>query len=321
MEENEWGGGDVVLAPDKAFTLLGNETRIRILQTLGKADGALSFTDLRDRVGIQQGAQFNYHLKKLMGHFVKNTDEGYVLREAGNQVMRAILAGAITEDPSFGPTEIESRCPYCGGDAEVWYQDELFTARCTRCDGAVTSDEEIPRGTFLRYELPPASLQNRTPDEVLATAHRLYDSKITAMMEGVCSECGGITRFSFDICPDHELDDDDLCSTCQTRHQVWVEATCRNCRYTRQFVLWFAVVTNPAVVAFYDKHGVPWDRVPFAKLTWENSPYVADIAEDVLSEDPLRVRVTIQLAGSEIHTTIDDNLNIIDKQTEVADGD
>ena len=39
------------LTPDEAFSILGNETRMQILQELGKADRSLSFTDLRDRVG------------------------------------------------------------------------------------------------------------------------------------------------------------------------------------------------------------------------------------------------------------------------------
>ncbi|MFB6206666.1 MAG: ArsR/SmtB family transcription factor, partial [Haloglomus sp.] len=90
-------GEPTALSPDEAFGVLGNETRIQILQTLGEADGPLSFTELRDRVGIRQGSQFNYHLDKLVGHFVRKTDDGYELRLAGRRVIYAVLSEAVTE--------------------------------------------------------------------------------------------------------------------------------------------------------------------------------------------------------------------------------
>ena len=297
------------VTPTEAFSILGNETRVAILQALWESEGPMSFSELRNAVGVDKG-NFNYHLGEL-SHFVRQRDETYELREAGKQVLRAVIAGAITEAPSFGPTRIDHRCPYCGGPVELSYEEEAFTARCTRCVGAVRG-ETYPRGTFLRYALPPASLEDRTPEEVLAVAHRLYDGKITAMIEGVCSECAGVVGFSVDACPDHDASGRELCATCGTRHSVWVEACCENCRYARQFVLWFAVVINPAVVAFYHDHGAPWNRVPFAKLTRENARYVSDISEEVLSREPFRARVAIQLGDDEIHVTVDDDLEVID---------
>lgn len=55
------------LSPDDAFTLLGNETRIEILQALWDVsdphvdDDAVSFSDLYERVGIEGTGNFNYH--------------------------------------------------------------------------------------------------------------------------------------------------------------------------------------------------------------------------------------------------------------------
>ena len=62
------------LAPDDAFELLGNETRVRILQTLGTADEPVPFSELHDRVGLRDSGQFNYHLDRLVGHFLQKTD-------------------------------------------------------------------------------------------------------------------------------------------------------------------------------------------------------------------------------------------------------
>ena len=67
------------------FKLLGNETRLAILLALWEAfdpfdpKNGVSFTALRDRAGLPQGAQFGSHLDKLAGRLVEKTAEGYVL--------------------------------------------------------------------------------------------------------------------------------------------------------------------------------------------------------------------------------------------------
>lgn len=302
-----------VLAPDEAFAVLGNETRMDILRTLWEMEEPLSFSDLRDAIGARDPGRFHYHLDQLTDHFVKQTDTQYKLQGAGKQVIRAVLAGAITENPTFGPTELESKCPHCGGDAEAWYANERFTARCRECAG-LTERAEYPSGTFMEYSFPPAGIVDRNPDEILAVAHVLYDAKITAMFERVCPECAARVDFEFEICSDHEQPERGLCETCENRREVWIRPECQNCRYFLMFPAWFAVATNPSVVAFYDDHGVPWDRVPFSKLTWENAPYVADITEEVLSREPPIVRITIPIEGDELHVNLDHELNITEVQ-------
>ena len=59
------------LDPADAFALIGNETRLAILEALWAADERpVSFSELRRAVGMRDSAQFNYHLQKLTGHFV-----------------------------------------------------------------------------------------------------------------------------------------------------------------------------------------------------------------------------------------------------------
>ncbi|NIS30781.1 MAG: helix-turn-helix domain-containing protein, partial [Actinobacteria bacterium] len=158
-----------ILSPTEAFAVLGNETRMEILRTLWSADEPLSFSELRDLVGMSDSGQFNYHLDQVEGHFVRTTDDGYELRNAGEQVIRAVLAGAIagaiTGSVTFEPTVLDAQCPYCGGPTEAWYEDETFTARCKRCSG-ILEDEAYPRGTFMHYSIPPAGVLDRTPDAV-----------------------------------------------------------------------------------------------------------------------------------------------------------
>ena len=100
--------GGEPLAPDESFALLGNETRVRILVALADADDALHFSTLHDRVDLRDSEQFNYHLDRLVGHFVDRTDDGYELRQAGSRVVEAILSGAVTEDPVLERTRSRS---------------------------------------------------------------------------------------------------------------------------------------------------------------------------------------------------------------------
>jgi DNA-binding transcriptional ArsR family regulator len=87
------------LSPDAAFATLGSETRFAVLRALAEADDAVSFSALRDRVGMADSGQFNYHLDRLVGHFVERADDGYRLAPAGERVAEAVLSGAVTERP------------------------------------------------------------------------------------------------------------------------------------------------------------------------------------------------------------------------------
>lgn len=50
------------------------------------------FTDLRDRVDVDDPRRFNYHLGKLSTHFVRHTEAGYEFHEAGKRVMRVVIS-------------------------------------------------------------------------------------------------------------------------------------------------------------------------------------------------------------------------------------
>jgi hypothetical protein len=54
-------------------------------------ENAVSFSELRDRVGTRDSGQFNYHLDQLTGHFIRATDSGYELRGSDhNNVVQAM---------------------------------------------------------------------------------------------------------------------------------------------------------------------------------------------------------------------------------------
>jgi hypothetical protein len=89
------------LAPDDAFALPGNETRVEMLRTLGDADEPMSFTELFDQVGASDSSQFNYHLDKLAGHLVRSSDDGYELQRAGDRLI-AVTARKPTRSRAGG---------------------------------------------------------------------------------------------------------------------------------------------------------------------------------------------------------------------------
>lgn len=84
------------------FSLLGEEIRVRILEELAAArrtdSGGLSFSTLRERVGVEDSGRFNYHLGRLAGRLVEKDDGVYALTPAGRR-----LVGSLS-DPSDEPT-------------------------------------------------------------------------------------------------------------------------------------------------------------------------------------------------------------------------
>lgn len=83
---------DGLLPPDEAFAALGNETRIAILLALEGRGDALSYSELKRQVGVYDSGRFNYHLDRLLGHFVDGTSDGYRLRDVGRRAAWAVEA-------------------------------------------------------------------------------------------------------------------------------------------------------------------------------------------------------------------------------------
>lgn len=308
------------LSPDDAFGMLQNEVRLSILRVLWDADDSpISYAELERRTPVDT-ENFYYHLEQLVGHFVRRTDDGYELRYAGEVVVRAIVAGVITEDVSLPPREIDSRCPYCESAIEIQYVDELLTARCTGCGGVVRGDE-FPPGTILSYYFPPSGLFGRSPEQVLEAAHVLYDAKVTPMLNGVCPECAATVDHSLHYCESHKPRADGVCDDCRSRFAVWTVHTCEHCGYTRQFVPWFKLLTEPAVISFYHEESDFDRRIPFSKLTWENAPYVRSISQSVVSTDPLRIRVRLPIEDAVLRVTMDEDLEIVDIERSTVTGE
>ena len=298
------------LAPDEAFALLGNEMRMEILQVLGEADGPMTFTELRDRVGIRQGGQFNYHLDKLVGHFVAKTDDGYSIGRPGRRIIEAVLSGAVTDDPVIDRTGIDFACLLCNAPIEVCFQQERLELYCTECAGqygdslgqreSITTDR---RGYLGQFPLPAAGIDGRTPEEVLDAASLWAHLELLAAANGVCPRCSAVVDRSVHVCEDHDASEG-LCPTCDQRHEVTIENRCTNCVYEIQGIAVIQLISNPDLRSFVAERGID----PLAqgvKWGWEYD-------ENVHSAEPFEATFTFAIDGDGITLRVDDEFEVVD---------
>ncbi len=300
----------------EAFSILNDETRLAILLALWEAfdpfaaTNAVPFSDLRERVGMRDSGQFNYHLNKLTGHFVQKTDDGYTLRRAGHQLVQAVISGTGIQEPALEQTEIDNECGFCGAPTAVVYQDERLYIVCTECEGFFTGNDH-PEGSLTGATLDPAGFTNRTPEEMLRTALTAGYRDILSAIEGICDACSGPIERSLHICDEHAADG--VCDNCGRRFAIMARFRCPVCKNHHNLPPRSMVAQHPAVIAFYYDHGISsqYEVDDFESFQqWGN--LIGEHDQELVSEDPVRIRVTIQYEGDELHLTLDEHLDVID---------
>lgn len=303
-------------APDAVFSVLGNETRMAILQALWNADVAdrpqeniLTYSELRDLVGVVDSGRFNYHLNQLVGHFINKIDDGYQLREAGVYLIQALLAGTLTEEPTLDPTPIDAPCPHCGGTVEVYYEDEELYIRCRQ--GTHSGPSQRP-GTIFNMHVPPAGLQDRTPDDIAEAVMRWFDALTAPMLDDICPKCSSRTSMTVDACEDHKPIDG-LCEACQGRWAVFVSYECRHCAFWSTVPAYYHLWSDPQVVGWFHERGIR-----FTGPSWETMAYTIGGNDEVVSTDPLTVEVTVPVDGETVTMTLDEEMKVV-KLTESLD--
>jgi hypothetical protein len=320
MVTEDNGTDATALSPDNAFAVLGNETRMTILQTLAEADTPLSFSELRERVGMRDSGQFNYHLDEVEGHFVRKTDHGYELRQAGRRVIGAVLSGAITDDPVIEPTRIDNPCPICDAPTLVAFYEGRVEHYCTECAGYYGRDSpsvgdstsgENSNGTaeygYLgSFQLPPAGMQGRTPEELFQAGSTWGLLKLMAVATGVCPHCSAPLTTSVRVCEDHGSTGDP-CEQCDNRHATQLEFRCTNCLYGGESAFTVTLIANADVLAFLATHGInpvsPSDPTAYAAAIMDNE-------EELVSVEPFEARFTFAIDDDTLTVTVDDSLTV-----------
>ncbi|TYL38401.1 transcriptional regulator [Natronococcus pandeyae] len=275
------------LEPADAFALIGNETRLAILEALWAADDRpVSFSDLRREVGMRDSAQFNYHLQKLTDHFVTQREDGYTFKHAGEKVVRSVIAGSFNQHPTLEPFPVEGECFDCGGSLQAVYEDErlgIDCADCGQCHG--------------EYAFPPGGLNDRTHDEIADAFDQRVRHLHCLAADGVCPECNG--RMETRI-----VETGDCCLGVDVR----VDHECAQCGHALCSAAGLRLLDHSAVVRFHDERGVSLDERPYWTLPWCVSPEYTR----VLERDPYRLEVRMPLAGDELRVRMDEELEVLE---------
>lgn len=309
----------------EAFSVLGSETRLAILLALWEASdpfaedtwdptqgNTVSFSELRELVGLRDSGQFNYHLGQLEGLFVEQTEDGYQLLPAGNKVVRTIVSLAGFEDVSLEPTEIDIPCSLCNAPTAIAYKHQRLYHVCTECDGSIALGDKHPSGVldgWIGLD-PPAMTQRET--EAIYTAAITKVFHLFAMRSGgICPWCSGEVETTLHVCDAHDPETNGTCPNCG-RHSEWTSRTvCSVCKHTSQASLSELSLHHPAVISFYWEHGFELGVDDFETVTVHTN-ISEDANEDLVSRNPPRVRVTHSHQADGIQLTYDEELSVIE---------
>jgi hypothetical protein len=295
------------LSPNEAFVLLGNETRIGILQALWEnydpyaADNTVSFSALYDHVGGGDSGNFNYHLQKLTNHFVRKAADGYKLTASGFEIIQAVIAGAVTESPTLEAATVDATCTRCENPVVIAYKDGSVWAQCSECSGYWQGDGEL-----FGFSLPPEGLRDRGYNEIFDATITYSIHRFETMNNGVCPECAGVVTASLTVCEDHDAGKD-ICETCGFHYLGTITFVCNSCKFVWRSPSWAPVLCHPVVASFYYDHDIE-----YVTGSWGAIRRSLEWREELLSTDPVTLRITIPHEEDELHVILNETGTVID---------
>ncbi|NUB90732.1 ArsR family transcriptional regulator [Haloterrigena sp. SYSU A121-1] len=219
----------------EAFSLLNHEIRLEILLALLEDWEAVytepkSYAELMDAVGMRDSGQFNYHLDKLRGVYVREVEDGYVPTASVTALYRTVLAHRPTERREFESSEIESACPRCEATLVLRYERGFATVDCPAC-------EEWDGFT---YPFPKNGLEERDADAIARTVARRARRDVGLARAGQCPFCAGATTVALRLAA-LESDNDGGdgngngdaggAEIADRGRDHWVEITCDDCTF------------------------------------------------------------------------------------------
>ena len=316
---NEAGDGYVGAGTaSEALKPLGNETRVAVLLAMFERDGGnlrpttRTFSDLFEATGEPTTAGFAYHLRQLVGPYLRKREEGgaYELTYAGLQVGRGLAAGTYTESVDRDPVELHEDCPLCGeADLAIRASDNVATVGCAACDREL-----------LALPFPPGGFRSHDADSLPAAFDRHHRHRIALMADGNCPECGGAVEGRVDVVGDEVSDgpddgaDGDSGDEGDDPRRALTGLDCSVCGYTLSCPVTLAVLSHSAVVSFFHDHGVGLRERPI----WNVGP---EWRERVVSTEPLAVRVSATLDGETLSLYVGRDLTVVHTDRTGGDDD
>lgn len=291
---------------EQLFGLLGNQTRMHIMQTLWEEfefsdyvieeqDGT-PFSQLREQAGIDDPGNFNYHLGELVEVLIESRDDGYVLTPLGYNLMGAIDRYTTYQYETREDWTIADPCPFCDGRLSAAYQREILEVRCLDCEGLA---EE---GNFTFVDLPSSGVRELDRQELLDVAAFSMMSKIRSSMHGICWDCHAALSLDANVCEEHTERADGICATCDQRYRTTIDVSCATCG-TSGFgpLVEYALISPPVKTFFGTLGSAPRDIGPWRyRLT-----ALGSVSETVLKTDPLTVAFEFSSAEATRQITVE----------------
>lgn len=300
--------------PEEAFSVLGNEHRMRIIEALWDRrsvrpltpDPPVPYAELFESSRLDDKGQFNYHLGKLVGLFLVKSDDGYTLTEAGKNVARAVLAGSVTADPTVEGVPIDGRsCPFCGEEDIVMdYTDGVIFFSCTNCEGLGPESPMSRPGAIQGGTIPGSALVERDLGNLYDDAILWGNHVYITLMHGFCPRCAGAINEDLVLCQDHDASEG-VCESCSDRFAARVRYECRVCGTVEWGTLWGRVSYTEPVFGFLYQHGVNPVRPSVEDLALSR-----ELVEDVRSTDPPAVEYEFAVGEDTVRVRIDEDLSV-----------
>jgi hypothetical protein len=266
--------------PEDVFALLANDLRVDVLRALGAAPGeTASFSELFDRVDVDDSGNFNYHLDQLRGSFVRKENGEYALTHAGEQVVGAMLAGTYTADAAVDPIALDWDCLLCGGGMVAEYVGERAWIRCADC------------GKGAGFSFPPGSLDQFDREELPAAFARWLRTTVERTTAGFCTVCAGRVDGELARLPG---------GTEADPRPSRVAFECRRCGKTAYFSGPTLVTYHPQVIGFFFDH----DLELFAGHASRAWSQLDAFDSRIRSREPPRLRVVFAHGGERVTADI-----------------
>ncbi|MWG36172.1 winged helix-turn-helix domain-containing protein [Halomarina oriensis] len=250
-------------SPEEVFAVLGNETRLAILRAFVGAEGPLTFSRLRETVGMRDSGQFNYHLQKLSGAFIRESEaeDGYEPTLAGMRVVGALVAGNYTADATIDPIDVDDACPTCEErPLRVTFEDDQAHVRCPHCESFHN-----------QYGFPPGTIDQYSHEELPQVFDRWLWTLFQRITAGFCVNCAG--RLDGALVTDGD--------------EPRIEWRCDRCGDRANASVTVPVLYHPATQGFLYDHGVDPTTTPSWRIATKRD---RDVEE---TDDGVTVRLTV----------------------------
>jgi hypothetical protein len=272
---------------DETFGRIANGSRLAILQALWNADEPLAYTAIKERIGMRDSGKFNYHLRELRPGFVRQTETGYELTHAGRRVIGAAVSGDYTDADSvtIGPVPAGD-CMFCDGTAEARYEEGRVIVDCPECEKLITS-----------MPLAPIAVDGHDREALPGVFNDHVRKRITGLNRGFCTLCGGRVERLLTVASSHEA--------VTSRSVLDVTFTCTACGDETHLNVGGVLTDHPVVVSFLFDAGIDLEET----YIWELRSLL-DPEATLVSEDPARLAVSVELGDDAIELTVDETVTV-----------